>query len=106
MPRINIAFEDKELAELRKIAKDNGFVLDRGTKKGEGSVSQLVHAIANWQYKVVPVCEVPDCHNQVAIKAYKKSDDHVISNVCWVHMDELHAIHDYKKNLFIAEIEE
>ncbi len=43
-----------EEKELRRIALEWGFVLDRSQRKGEGNVAQLVRAVAQGKMTISP----------------------------------------------------
>ena len=79
--RITINLSEDDLASLRDVAKANGFILDRSQKMGEGSVRQMLLALARHTHKVVQVCSVDGCDNQVAIKS--------TANVCWNHLHDI-----------------
>lgn len=81
MAHIQIKLSKDELERLRDVAKINGFILDRGIKIGEGSVRQMLLALADHHYKIVPVCSVEGCDNQVAVKSK--------ANVCWNHLHDI-----------------
>jgi len=49
---MTLKLNDRQLAALRGIAKSAGFVMERGKLAGDGSVQQMVEAIADGKYKM------------------------------------------------------
>ena len=49
---MTLKLNDVQLAALRGIAKSAGFVMERGKLAGDGSVQQMVEAIADGKYKM------------------------------------------------------
>ena len=76
--RITIDLKKQELKELRDIARTYGFEIDRGRLVGEGSIRQMLLAMAKHEYKLVRLCSVEGCENQVIDG----------TNLCSKHMQE------------------
>ena len=47
---MTLKLTDRQLGELRDIAKRFGFVMERGRMAGDGSVQQMLESVADGQY--------------------------------------------------------
>ena len=49
---MTLKLNDKQLSTLRGIAKRSGFIMDRGKLVGDGSIQQMLVAVADGQYSM------------------------------------------------------
>jgi hypothetical protein len=52
--RLNLMFDKGQVAKLRALAAQYGFIATTGSQAGQGSIAQLMDAIAERRYLVLP----------------------------------------------------